>query len=160
MTHDTVTQDAMTREQFIEKVRGIIDSFVLPKPRLPYTEIEGSRLIATPSGCVREDGKGRIYIPPKKHWIVFGRNDDKAVQMLRKISLRQLNHLLFSQLEFPQACLDVVAGLRVQGTVKEHCGIKYSVAANCYSLDRSRLFIVSCTATRRGAMNRRFKEIS
>jgi len=148
----------VTREEFIAKVQAIIDGFVLPGPRFPYNEIDGSRLIKTPSGAVREDGEGRLYVKPPKSWLIVGRDDERCERKMVRESLRTLNDMLFSQLEFPQVALDAIKGLKFAATSREACQIYYDSHDRAYRLNRKRLFIVSCT-TRCDLLVRRFKEI-
>lgn len=56
---------AMTREELIERVREVIETFPLPEPRLPYSERDGVRLTVTSHGnAVREDNEGRLILNP------------------------------------------------------------------------------------------------
>lgn len=154
-----MTGDKMTRDEMLAKVRKILADFVLPEPRLPYTEIDGSRLIKTPSGCVREDGIGRLYMCLPKSWLIVGRDEDRVIRKMASDSMPKLNWMLHQELEFAQPALEMIQGLKIHKSCRRDCSITYDRRTNKFVLDRDLLFVVSCTS-RNGQVVRRFKEIS
>jgi hypothetical protein len=153
-----MARDNMTQDELIARVRKTLAEFELPEPRLPYTEIDGSRLIKTPSGCVREDRLGRLYMNVPKSWLIIGRDEQRAIRRLERESLPRLNFVLHSELEFPGIALSEIKGLRLHKSCRKRCSIRFNAAKMQYELDRDFLFIVSCT-TRVDSISRRFKEI-
>ncbi len=118
-----------------DRIRHIFYNFELPSNDCGWTEIEGCRLIMTPSGlCTREDLQGRL-MHAQKDWYIQGRDDHRIIAYRSNIASFLTMSLVQSVIVDKALVLGKKKQIITERTSAKRCIIDY-LRVDCMGVSR------------------------
>ena len=108
-----------------DRIRHIFYNFELPSNDCGWTEIEGCRLIMTPSGlCTREDLQGRL-MHAQNDWYIQGRDDHRIIAYRSNLASFLTRSLVQSVIVDKALVLGKKKQIITERTSAKRCSIEY-----------------------------------